>query len=162
MKNVLILTAVAFIFFTSGCKKNLSGDLVGVTFTYISAKTYPFYKLGGSIVNYNEILAYDSAKHIFLLSDIAGKRIRKEKYPVSPLPFAIAVDGELIYIANFIPGYSSMSCSDCITIEPYSYDNKYRVELGYPGPGYFKGIDPRNDNKIISRFKKDNKLLAIN
>jgi hypothetical protein len=112
-------------------------------------------------VEYKEILGYDSTKHIFLLSDEAGKRIRDQIYPVSPTPFAIAVLDEIIYVANFIPGYSSMSCNRCITIEPYSYNNQYSVSLGYPSSNYYTGVDPRNDSRIIAQFKKDKKLITI-
>jgi hypothetical protein len=159
---MLILVIVTLVCFSLSCEKYDSlYDLNGVTFTKILAETYPEYKLDGNIVNYNEIFGYDSTKHIFLLSDNAGERIRKENYPVSPTRFAVAVNGELIYIANFIPGYSSASCFDCITVEPYSYDNKYRVLLGYPTSDFFSGIYPRNDTRIISRLKKDKKLFDI-
>lgn len=156
------LLLVIFCYSSSGCERNVSLDESdGVTFTRIESVTGGNHKLDGNIVSYNEIEGYDSAKCIFLLSATAGERIRSKDYPVTPTQFAIALDGEPIYIANFIPGYSSLSCDDCITIEPYSYDNKFRIMLGYPGSGSFPGKDPRNDKRIIQRLKKDHKLIEI-
>lgn len=162
MKNSISIIAIILCFLLVSCERNESAkDSDGVTFTKIISETDGNYELDGNIVSYNEIEGYDSTKHIFLLTSKAGERIRSINYPVSPTRFAVAVDGELIYIANFIPGYSSMSCDECIAIEPYSYDNKYWVKLGYPGSNHFSGTDPRNDKRVIQRLKRDNKLIKI-
>jgi hypothetical protein len=162
MKKGIGFICVIVFCFSAGCEKNESSNSSnGVTFTRISSEDGGDYELDGNIVNYNEIIGYDSTEYVFQLSEEAGERIRSIDYPVSPTRFAIAVDGKLIYVANFIPGYSSMSCEDCLTIEPYSYNNKYNVQLGYPGSNYFSGIDPRNDKRIILRLKRDNKLIDI-
>ena len=158
MKNALtLITFILYCFSTNCIKENPSPDLNGVTFSKIQSITPP-YVLTANIVEYKDIVEYDSTEHIFILSDQAKDRISKVKYPVTPTPFAVALDGEVIYIANFIPGYSSMSCESCITIEPYSVDNKFMVNLGYPGSFFFSGPDPRNDSRLITRFKTDNKL----
>ena len=160
MRIKLIIIILILTLLISCEKENPSVDLNRVTFTNVLADTYPDYKLDSNIVNYNEIIGYDSSKHTFLIKNEAGERIRNVLYPVSPTPFAIAVEREIIYIANFIPGYSSRSCRDCITVEPYSYDNKYRINLGYPSENN-SGTDPRNDNRIISKLNEDNKLIII-
>jgi hypothetical protein len=158
MKNSITLVALILCCFSISCKKeNSNPELNGVTFSKIKSITPP-YELVGNIVDYSDIIKYDSTDHIFILSDIAKERINKVEYPVTPTPFAIALDGNVIYIANFIPGYSSMSCETCITIEPYSADNQFMVNLGYPGSDYFTGPDPRNDSRLITRFVTDNKL----
>lgn len=157
------------VFFSFGCEKNSNSNFFtcdaynysGVTFTNIKREEGT-YKLDRNIVVYSEIIGYDSTEHVFQLKDNAGARIRDIDYPVNPTQFAIAVEGEIIYIANFIPGYSSMSCDHCITIDPYSYSNNYKVMLGYPGASsFFSGNDPRNDIRIIERFKEDNKLKSL-
>jgi hypothetical protein len=160
MKNILVFAVLVLVVFSPSCEKNeSSNNSNGVTFTRTATEMNII--LDENIVSYNEILGYDSTNYIFLLSAKAGARIRKENYPVTPTRFAVSVDGELIYIANFIPGYSSMSCIDCISLEPYSYDNKYRMVLGYPSSDLFSGIDLRNDSRIISRLQRDNKLVKI-
>lgn len=162
MKKALILATFILAFFSICCEKDKpKPDLSGVTFTSVKSIKPP-YKLINNIVEYKEILGYDSTEYVFILSEEAGERIRKVQYPVSPTPFAIALDGEVIYIANFIPGYSSMSCETCITMEPYSADNKFRMVLGYPGSDYFTGPDPRNDTRLITRFNNDSKLIIKN
>jgi hypothetical protein len=145
--------------FSNSCKKeNSNPDLNGVTFSKVNS-IIPPYEFISNIADYKDITKYDSTEHIFILSDVAKERIGKLEYPVTPTPFAIALDGKVIYIANFIPGYSSISCETCITIEPYSADNKFMVNLGYPGSDYFIGPDPRNDPKLIARLIIDNKLI---
>lgn len=162
MRKKIFPAFVIFCSFTLGCERNeiLSGN-AGVTFSNIVEEGGGNYRLDGNIVNYSEIEGYDSATCVFLLSEAAGKKIRDKKYPVSPTHFAIAENGEIIYIANFIPGYSSISCEECISVEPYSYDNKYSIRLGYPGSYSFPGADPRNDKRIIQIWKRDKKLMEI-
>ncbi len=158
MKNSITLITLILFCFSNSCKKeNTNPELNGVTFSKIKSINPP-YELVSNIVDYKDIIKYDSTEHIFILSEIAKERIKNVKYPVTPTPFAIALDGKVIYIANFIPGYSSMSCETCITIEPYSADNEFMVNLGYPGSFYFSDSDPRNDSRLINRFKTDNKL----
>ena len=163
MKTIIVTTLILLMILPMGCEKNDSANThSGVTFTNIVSETDNDYLSDSIIVSYDEIIGYDSAQYLFLLSETAGERIRSVRYPVSPTRLAIAVDGDIVYIANFIPGYSSILCEECITIEPYSYDNKYRVKLGYPAPsGLYSDTDPRNDERIISRFKRDNKLMDI-
>jgi len=168
MKKEIILL-ISLIYFFIGCKKEPpiddnqtpEIDLNGVTWSNINSVNPPI-TIVGNIVDYDEILGYDSINYTFLLTDEAGKIIRSKIYPSSPISFGIAVDGEVIYIVHFIPGYSSQPWHQCITIEPYSYNNKYRVYLGYPPVSdYYTGIDPRNDKRIISRFLEDDKLMLI-
>ena len=164
MKTIIVTALTLLVILPIGCEKNDSSDkfIGGVTFTNIVSGTDNDYLSDSIIVSYDEIIGYDSAQYLFLLSETAGERIRSVRYPVSPTRLAIAVDGDIVYIANFIPGYSSILCEECITIEPYSYDNKYRVKLGYPAPsGLYSDTDPRNDERIISRFKRDTKLMDI-
>jgi hypothetical protein len=151
------------LFFTIICceKESSRHNLKGVTFNNILLESNSTYKILESIVSYDDIIGYDTTNHIFHLSKKAGDKIREEKYPSTPTPFAILVDGEIIYIANFIPGYSSISCWECISVEPYSYDNKFRIQTGYPAAYYFTGEDPRNHSKILTKFSEDNKLIAI-
>ena len=165
MRTGIIISFVVAFIFAFGCEsEDTLNNPDGVTFTNITGNAVSGYTLKGNIVSYREILGYDSARHIFLLAARAGKRVRNKDYPVGSTHFAIAVDDKLIYVASFIPAYSSMSCIDCIAVDPYSYNNKYRFSLGYPYPGsdkYFPHPDPRNDKRIISRIAKDNKLTDI-
>ncbi len=149
----------AFAVLLSNCEEDEHDNLNGVNFTLFNE---PGMQSGitlsnTNIVNYDEILGYDSTSHVFLLNDKAKERIIN----YSTSSFAVAVDGSVVYMASSIPGYSSVSCFECIRIEPFSTDNKYPVELGYPGGSGFTGIDDRNDERIIEVLKRDNKLINI-
>ena len=158
MRTRILLIIFFAVFFTDCEKKEETSDFKGLTFTlFQESGMHSSLRLGENIVNYCEIIGYDSIIHTFFLNDRARERILK--YPTSS--FAVAVDGTIIYIANFIPGYSSTSCEQCIRIDPYSVDNKYRVELGYPESNLYTGDDPRNDERIIKLLKQDNKLINI-
>jgi len=136
-------------------------DLTGVTWAHINANDTGNIFIDSVIVCYDEILGYDSALHTYLIDPIAGERIRSILYPTSGSCFVVAVDSVTIYTALFFPAYSSGIAPNEICVEPYSGNNKYRFELGYPTPDLYSGEDPRNDSRIISRFKEDNKLIVL-
>ena len=96
MKSIRILLGLTIILYSVGCEKeDTSQDLNGISFTKVLSETSPNYTLDGNIVNYTEIIGYDSIEYTFLLSEKAGERIRREKYPVSPIQFAITLNGEI-------------------------------------------------------------------
>jgi hypothetical protein len=115
------------------------------------------------IVKYNDILGYDSTKHIFRITQTAWDRIKSKISPVYPDPhfeFVVILNNQVIYSAKYIPGYYSKSDHENITFilgEP----NLVYIELGYPSPYHFSGIDYRNDSRIIAHLKKDSKLIEI-
>lgn len=145
--------------FLANCRKDDEDSQNGLTFTLLDrAEDGSYVKLTKkNIVNNNEIIGYDSLQHIFWLNDEAKERILEYKTCL----FAVAVDGAIVYFASFIPGYISQSCDTCIRIEPFSLNNKYRVELGYPGGIEFPNDDPRNEERIIYALKRDGKLMYI-
>lgn len=153
----LILLIILTVFYS--CSKDELGNLEGLTFTIVSDNDSQssFSLSSTNIVNDSEIMGYDTLTHTFLFDDKAKNRILDFKTS----GFAVAVGGEIIYFAQFIPGYSSQSCETCIRIEPYSLNNTYRVELGYPGGVQFPEHDPRNHYRIIGILKKDNRLITI-
>jgi hypothetical protein len=160
MKNktvMFLLFAIAIVL--TNCKKEDENNLKGLTFTLLEEPGYhSSIRLSDiNIVNYKEILGYDSTQFTFLLDDKAKERILEYKTS----SFAVAVDGVIVYFASFIPGYISQSCYECIRIEPYSLNNKYRVELGYPGGIEFAYEDPRNDEKILNILERDGKLIGL-
>ena len=136
-------------------------ELSGVTWAHINATDSENVFIDSVIVCYDEILGYDSALHTYLIDQIAGERIRSILYPTSGSRFVIAVDSILIYSALFFPAYSSGIAFDEICVEPFSGSNRYRFELGYPAPDLYWEDDPRNDSRIISRLKEDNKLILL-
>ncbi len=160
MKFFINTLLLFYLFLFPNCEKHEGvPSYNGLTFTsFQESGLSSSIKLGENFVNYNEVMGYDSTKYIFLLNDRAKERILKN----STSSFVVTVDGLQIYIAVFIPGYSSISCFECVRIEPFSHNNKYLVELGYPGDtSLFTGVDLRNDERIIACLKRDNKLIEI-
>lgn len=116
------------------------------------------------IVNYDEIIGYDSTKYIFKIKDSAWNRLNDKIKPISPDPkftINIALDNQIKYTARYVPGYYSSSINDIITFRLWEPGLVYII-LGYEsGPNSFKGKDLRNDSRILNRLKVDNKLIKI-
>ncbi len=111
------------------------------------------------IIKYEDLLLYDNETYTFQLAENAAETVKNLHPSVYGLPFAIKANDELIYTGYFWPSYSSASCS-WITIDPVMMeDNKIIVKKGYPGQIEGETIpDKRNDERILSIFRKDKKL----
>ena len=112
------------------------------------------------LLRYTDLLIYDPNEYTYQLSSKAKDAINALDFPTSGLPFAVTVDGEIIYTAYFWPSYSSMSCQWAVT-DPFliDFNNGLKIELGYPGR--FDGVeipDKRNDPHILAVLRKDGKL----
>ena len=115
------------------------------------------------IVNYNDIIGYDSTKYIFNIDDSEWEKIRKQTTFAPPyFKLGVVCDNQMIYKATYIPGYVSTGYYDIITFTPGAPNLIYMM-LGYPGTSaeYFSGEDLRNDSRLINQLKKDNKLIEI-
>jgi hypothetical protein len=154
MKTQILLLLFVFIIVTC-CKKDESVD-IGL---YFCDKN----NVSEIIVKYNEILGYDSINYTFHVTESAWKRINSKITPSYPDPhfgFGVTMNSQIIYSAQNVPGYYSMSNFNIITfmlLEP----NLIYIGLGYPSSDHFTGIDYRNDSRIITQLKKDNKLIVI-
>jgi len=113
------------------------------------------------LVFYNDIISYDLHNHLFKITAEAKNRINNLGDSIYTDAFALTVDNEIIYTGYFWPGFFSSTCI-WIVIDPLILDvsNALKVQLGYPGT--LDGVtipDYRNDNRIISVFRKDSKLI---
>jgi hypothetical protein len=119
----------------------------------VTTKTSP-------LIYYSEIVSYNPQTYSFEITEAAKKRITKIQFPVHGTPFALKVDGELIYTGYFWPSYSSASCQWTVIDPTFLYlRNKLTVEMGYPGT--FTDIlqyDRRNDSRILNKLERDNKI----
>lgn len=112
-------------------------------------------------LEYVDLLSYNPDTHFFTISENARNKIENLDHSVHGIPFGIYVNNELIYTGYFWPGYSSMSC-DWIVIDPLTLwnDNRLKVNLGYAASIQMSEIpDRRNDPRILSVFRADNKLV---
>jgi hypothetical protein len=112
-------------------------------------------------IAYNEILTYDTAKHILELTidhDEIEKRINGYGKQ-----FVVSLDDIRKYSGLLIPITSSIVYSTITIIQPH-YDldslqsNQIKISLGYPNESYFVGQDLRLSDDIVERLKQDNKI----
>lgn len=166
MKARLFLVQLILIFVLISCKKN---EIIpveeGITFRQYKIESSGNTNTSFSIVQYDEILGYDSTKCAFVLNESAWKRIEKEVGPVVPDPnfgFFVALNNEFIYAAGYIQLYSSFARRDIITFI-VKKPNIIFMELGYPAvpENEFTGKNSRNDSRLINRLKEDNKLIEL-
>jgi len=111
--------------------------------------TWAFFKesAGGELTVYDVLVPYQD--------------ILAYAFPTSGTGFALAVDSEIVFMAYFVPAYSSSAIPNEICVEPYSSSGKFAFNLGYPGSGYFEKEDLRNHPLIISTLKSDGKLMDL-
>ncbi|MGD8779422.1 MAG: hypothetical protein PVH88_10740 [Ignavibacteria bacterium] len=111
---------------------------------------------GDALISYEDIIKYDTAAHVITLA------LAADSLGISyGTPFLVTLDKEKIYGGWFFaPSFSSIC--DWVVIDvgtPFDSleSNQVKITLGYPGESFFKGIDPRNNSKIIQRLILDGK-----
>lgn len=115
-----------------------------------------------ALINETDIIAYDTATHSMQLTAEARQRIDELDFPVNGRPFVICVNETAIYAGAFWPLYSSLSAPNIVVIVTplLKSDNSLELTLGYPGPDFFEGEDPRSDPRILDALEKSDKLLS--
>ena len=168
MKTKLLFIACALMFIM-GCSKDDGKNHDGVNLYLL--KSYSVseggtFKIdessvktkGTPFIRYADFLSYSPETYTFELSPKAVKKLEEMKQELYQVPFAIEVNGHLIYTGYFWTSFSSLSC-DWATIDSWRIygPNLLQVELGYPGA--WDGVpDRRNDERIIETFQRDHKL----
>jgi hypothetical protein len=168
MKAKVLFTALALIL-VMGCSKDKESHSEDVNLYLIESFSLSkdgHFKIdessvktkGAPFISYADFLSYSPATHSFELSKNAIKKIEGMKSELYQVPFAIKVNGTLIYTGYFWASYSSLSC-DWLTTDAWRMmgADSLRMELGYPGA--WDGVpDRRNDERIIEVFRRDSKL----
>jgi hypothetical protein len=112
------------------------------------------------IISYQDIIYYDSTDFYFKIDSAKAKELNLRAWSTQGTAFSLTVEGTIIFSGYFMPGYSS-SGADWFILDPLSVDSKIYVRPGYPVDiSKLISIDPRNDSRIISLLKKDNKLKS--
>ncbi|MHB1356939.1 MAG: hypothetical protein ACYCZF_13305 [Anaerolineae bacterium] len=113
------------------------------------------------ILSIDDIITYSAATHQIELTASGYKRLHALRVPTRGLAFAVCVNGEPVYAGAFWTMLSSHSYEGVvILIDPIEVAKEpiIQVQLGYPGPDWFRGEDPRNDNKILEVLELSGKL----
>ena len=107
-----------------------------------------------------DLVQYEWASHEMTLTQAGKEKLLALKLPTSGVSFVVCVNKAVVYTGAFWPGYSSASW-DGATIDPILMTGDrpvVRIELGYPGPAFFQGPDPRGDPRIRAALEKVGKL----
>ena len=165
MKTLKLLILIVILIGTISCQKDenvidgensIENPETGLYFSSI-------YNISETVVKNDEIIGYDSTKHIFSITETAWNRIEDNIKLISygyGYGFNVSLNNNIVYRATYIPFYSSTSYYNIITfmlIKP----NLVYIKLGYPTSDHFTGIDYRNDSRIITQLKNEKKLIEI-
>jgi hypothetical protein len=107
-----------------------------------------------------DILVYHKATHEIELTKSGYEKMHALQVPVNGLAFAVCVDRQPVYAGAFWADYSSISYDGIvINITRVIQGNpRIQIVLGYPGPDFFKGNDPRSDPGIFQALEAVGKL----
>ena len=113
------------------------------------------------IISQDDILTYDGDSHVFTLAPAAMERLAGWALPIAGSPFVVTVDGRPIYAGAFWTPLSSLSFDGVVLLtgpDGSPFGDDFRIELGYPGPDFFNGEDPRGDPRILAALDAGGKL----
>jgi RNA polymerase sigma factor (sigma-70 family) len=125
---------------------------------------------GKVLIGADQIQSYDWATHTLTLApkareELAAQLRRGERTAlVTGVPFAVAVGGKNVYAGKFTTNLSSVTLPipvivvDAQDLEPALGADRLRIQLGYPGPTFFKGEDPRGDLRVRRALEAGGKL----
>lgn len=106
---------------------------------------------------YSDLLMYDTVQHKLTL-DISHDSLKIGVANVYGRMFVVTIDSEPVYCGFKWPVISSVPCSWVYIAEPY-YEldslNDKEIVISFSGQ---QQNDPRLDDRIVSRLKKDKKI----
>lgn len=116
-----------------------------------------------AVVRYDELLWYDTARHVMGLSVSRDSVIQRlGGVGVRGVPFVITLDNDRIYGGYFWTSLSSFSSEAIVIMADSELDtlgsNEMRIRLGYPSADHFAGEDLRNAPALVARLGADGKI----
>ena len=112
------------------------------------------------ILTVDDIISYVWDTHEITLTAAGLERLHALSVPTHGKSFVVCLDRQLIYAGAFWAAYSSQSF-DGVVIDPIFATPErpvVQIQLGYPGPGFFRGEDPRSDARIRAALEGAGKL----
>ena len=121
-----------------------------------------------SLISYEEIKSYAADAHILKVQPAAIDRLKElsGNIPLSGKPFAVVVDGNVVYTGLLWNPISSFSAAYPFIVLDKTEINgtsafaqgELKIEFRTPPPGGATRADLRNDSRLLDRLKQDNKL----
>jgi hypothetical protein len=138
----------------------LQGNYSGADILGVSPGSLP--RQATPLLTTQDILRYDLATHEIQLTRSAYQRfMARFPTPVKTdgIPFVVTVGEEAVYAGALWTPLSSLSFDGVTILQPIdSSGDSIRIELGYPGSGFFTRLDPRSDPRIIRALRAAGKL----
>ncbi len=118
---------------------------------------------GKVLVAADQIRSYDLASHTLTLAPRVREQLARKLKTARLLPgvpFVIAVGGKKAYEGKFTTILSSTSISSPVIVldTPGLKEDQLQLQLGYPSADFFKGEDPRSEERIRAALKAAGKL----
>jgi len=112
------------------------------------------------LLSIEDIASYNKATHEIELTGTGYERIHALSVPTNGKAFAVCVGGQPVYAGAFWVAYSSLSFDGIvIDVTRATKENPVlQIQLGYPGPTFFYGDDPRSDPRIFQALERAGKL----
>ncbi|MFZ2456636.1 MAG: hypothetical protein WAX07_09185 [Candidatus Altiarchaeia archaeon] len=135
---------------------------------------FGIYQGQNPVISEDDIVSYNKTNHVIKLTEdglrVMRSKILYEEEDGKLVPklgglylkaFSVRIDGVEIYSGTFWSSLSSSSNSGIVLLDILSIvsDDSVRIDAGYPGPSYYKGVDPRNNTKIMQYLRDKNKLV---
>lgn len=171
MANIPLLSLIAILLLSSACdKETLKTPAIDGRVEIFGLKTFAWRGDGTCAVEPNSvvlnstplvandgIVSYNRSSYIFEFRGASAQHI-KDLAPRTP--FAVTVNGDIIFIGVCMQSIMSSACFESITMENLIHGpNKAKLELGYPGTLAGSPVeDKRNDATLLGALQSQGKL----
>jgi hypothetical protein len=108
----------------------------------------------GPLITSNDIQSYDLESHEIRLTQSSFDRLTPRE--LAGQPFAVCVKQEPIYMGEFMALFMSRSSEGVVILWPPMEGDVpvMKIQLGYPGPDFYTGDDPRSDARILRALEQ--------
>jgi hypothetical protein len=112
------------------------------------------------VISEKDIVYYNARLHALKLTRSAFDRISKLDVPVRGKSFVVCVDKSPVYWGAFWTPISSLSFNGITIWKPLLPDEPavITLRLGYPGPSFSGGGDPRSNPAVLKSLEQAGKL----
>jgi len=110
------------------------------------------------LLTLDDILAYEPESHLVQLLPGVSDRLDSAELPGKS--FVVASGREPCYAGLFMAAYMSRSFDGVVILWPSMTvdEHSFQIQLGYPGPDFFAGRDPRSDASLMDALRQAGKL----